>query len=175
MLSGAREGMTSRFWDLTELYESEQISLRTFVRRIVGNAAAAEDVVQQAFLNLLSHYDDAAQVPGPAYVKRTARNLALNHLRDARRRADVELEDDAPERYADGTPSPEMTALFRSELRRLLQAIADLPPRRRQAFVLNRIEGLTYDEVAARMGISRNTVITQIVAALAELDKRLSA
>jgi RNA polymerase sigma-70 factor (ECF subfamily) len=50
-----------------------------------------------------------------------------------------------------------------------------LPPRRREAFVLNRIEGLTYDEVAERMGISRNTVITQIVAALAELDKRLSA
>jgi RNA polymerase sigma-70 factor (ECF subfamily) len=68
-----------------------------------------------------------------------------------------------------------MTALYRSELRRLLQAIADLPPRRREAFVLNRIEGLTYDEVAERMGISRNTVITQIVAALAELDKRLSA
>jgi len=165
--------MTSRLWDLTELYESEQSGLRAFVRRIVGNTTTAEDVVQQAFLNMLSRPDEAA--PGAAYVKRAARNLALNHLRDARRRSDVEIEDDAPERYADSTPSPEMTALYRSELRRLLQAIADLPARRRQAFVLNRIEGLTYDEVAERMGISRNTVITQIVAALAELDKRLSA
>lgn len=169
--------MTSRLWDLTELYESEQVGLRAFVRRIVGNTATAEDVVQQAFLNMLSRPDDGSRdgAPGAAYVKRTARNLALNHLRDARRRSDVEIEDDAPERYADSTPSPEITALYRSELRRLLQAIADLPPRRREAFVLNRIEGLTYDEVAERMGISRNTVITQIVAALAELDKRLSA
>ncbi len=93
--------MTSRLWDLAELYESEQISLRAFVRRIVGNTATAEDVVQQAFLNLLSRYEDTAQAPGPAYVKRTARNLALNHLRDARRRADVEIEVDEPERFAD--------------------------------------------------------------------------
>jgi len=39
--------------------------------------------------------------------------------------------------------------------------------------VLNRIEGLSYDEVASRMGISRNTVISQIVSALAELDRQL--
>ncbi|ABS15483.1 MULTISPECIES: RNA polymerase sigma factor [Brucella] len=166
--------MTSRLWDLAELYESEQISLRAFVRRIVGNTATAEDVVQQAFLNLLSRYEDTAQAPGPAYVKRTARNLALNHLRDARRRADVEIEVDEPERFADARPSPEMTVLYRSELHRLLHSVAQLPPRRREAFVLNRIEGLSYDEVAERMGISRNTVITQIVSALAELDWRLS-
>jgi len=166
--------MTSRLWDLTELYESERSRLRAFVRRIVGNSTTAEDVVQQAFLNLLARPDDGMQAPGPAYVKRAARNLALNHLRDTRRRSDVEVQDDAPERFADSRPSPEMTALYRSELRQLLQAIALLPPRRREAFVLNRIEGLTYDEVAERMGISRNTVITQIVAALAELDRRLA-
>ncbi|WP_079210552.1 RNA polymerase sigma factor [Brucella pituitosa] len=166
--------MTSRLWDLTELYESEQINLRAFVRRIVGNTATAEDVVQQAFLNLLSRYEDTEKAPGPAYVKRTARNLALNHLRNSRRRADVEIAVDEPERLADPTPSPEMTVLYRSELHGLLHAIAQLPPRRREAFILNRIEGLSYDEVAERMGISRNTVITQIVSALTELDRRLS-
>lgn len=67
-----------------------------------------------------------------------------------------------------------MTVLYRSELHRLLHSIAQLPPRRREAFILNRIEGLSYDEVAERMGISRNTVITQIVSALAELDRQLS-
>jgi RNA polymerase sigma-70 factor (ECF subfamily) len=66
-----------------------------------------------------------------------------------------------------------MAALYRSELRRLLEAIAQLPARRRQAFVLNRISGLSYDEIAAHMGISRNTVISQVVAAMAELDRRI--
>lgn len=166
--------MTSRAWDLTELYESEQGSLRAFVRRIVGNSATAEDVVQQAFLNMLTRPGDNGQAPERAYVKRTVRNLALNHLRDTRRRSDIEIQADEPERFADPQPSPEMATLYRSELRCLLQAIALLPQRRREAFVLNRIEGLSYDEVAARMGISRNTVITHIVCALAELDKRLA-
>jgi len=38
---------------------------------------------------------------------------------------------------------------------------------------LHKFEELTYDEIAARQGISRNTVITQIVGALADLDRRL--
>ena len=67
--------MTSRLWDLTELYESEQINLRAFVRRIVGNTATAEDVVQQAFLNLLSRYEDTEKAPGPASVSYTQHTL----------------------------------------------------------------------------------------------------
>ena len=61
----------------------------------------------------------------------------------------------------------------RCELRRVLEAVATLPLRRRQAFVLHKFEGLSYDEIAARQGVSRNTVITQIVSALADLDRRL--
>ena len=66
-----------------------------------------------------------------------------------------------------------MTVLYRNELRRLLRAIAALPRRRREAFVMRKLDGLSYDEIALRMGISRNTVISQIVAAMAELDRRL--
>jgi RNA polymerase sigma-70 factor (ECF subfamily) len=86
--------MTPRLWDLAELHESEQISLRTFVRRSVRKAATVEDVVQQAFLNLLARYEDTSRAPGPAYVKRTERYLALNHLRDVHYRTDVEIEVD---------------------------------------------------------------------------------
>lgn len=162
--------MTARVLPLTRLYETEQGSLRAFARKIVGNPAVAEDLVQQAFVNMLGR---AGKTANRAYVARAVRNLALNHLRDARRRGDIAMSDADLENTADLGPTPETVALFRSELRRLLEAIAALPPRRREAFVLNRIEGLSYDEVAARMGISRNTVISQIVAAMAEFDRRL--
>jgi RNA polymerase sigma-70 factor (ECF subfamily) len=163
--------MTTRVLEITKLYETERGRLRSVVRRIVGNPATAEDVVQQAFTNILGKLD--AGTTNPAYIARTVRNLALNHLRDTRRRADFEKTDTELEAIADQRPSPETIVLYRSELRCLLEAIATLSPRRREAFVFNKIEGLSYDEVAVRMGISRNTVISLIVAAMMQLDRRV--
>lgn len=163
--------MAARVLDITKLYEAEHGRLRSFVRRIVGNPATAEDVVQQAFANILGKLDD--RTPNSAYVVQAVRNLALNHLRDARRRADVEISDTDLGEIADLRPTPETIVLYRSELRQLLEAVAALSPRRREAFVFNKIEGLSYDEVADRMGISRNTVITLVVSAMAELDRRV--
>lgn len=158
--------------DIAALYQAEVRRLRAFVRRIVGSHGAAEDVVQQAFMNLLRRSGNNAQV-NSGYITQAAHNLALNHLRDARRRADVELTGVELEHIADSRPSPETIVMHRRELQRLLEAIAALPERRRQAFVLKRIEGLAYDEIAERMGTSRNTVISQVVAAMAQLDAML--
>lgn len=164
--------MTTRAIDIAKLYEAEYGRLRAIVRRIVGNPSIAEDVVQQAFANILGKANDVS-APSSAYVASAVRNLALNHLRDSRRRGETGISDADLERIADGRPTPEMVAVYRSELRRLLEAVASLSPRRREAFTFNRIEGLSYDEVALRMGISRNTVISLIVAAMAELDRLL--
>ncbi len=163
--------MAARTLEITRLYEAEHGRLRAFARRIVGNPSIAEDVVHQAFANLLGKMDRPSS--NAAYIAQAVRNLALNHLRDAKRRGDVEISEADLNSIADMAPSPETIALYRSELRRLLEAVAALPTRRREAFVLNKIEGLSYDDVAQRMGISRNTVISQIVAAMVELDRRL--
>ncbi|WP_454673941.1 RNA polymerase sigma factor [Achromobacter pestifer] len=158
--------------DIAVLYRAEVRRLRAFVRRIVGNHGAAEDVVQQAFANLLRLGSGSAQI-NAGYITQAVHNLALNHLRDAKRRAGVELTGVELDHIADPHPTPETIAIYRQELRRLLEAIASLPERRRQAFVLKRIEGLSYDEIAERMGTSRNTVISQVVAAMAQLDALL--
>lgn len=163
--------MNARDPVLLKLYEAEGGRLRSFVRRIVGNPATAEDLVQQAFTNILGRFDEKA--PSSAYLVQAVRNLALNHLRDARRRAELEISGLDVGDIADGRPTPETVALYRSELRHLLESVAALSPRRKEAFVFNRIEGLSYDEVAERMGISRNTVISLVVAAMAELDRRI--
>lgn len=158
--------------DISALYQAEVRRLRAIVRRIVGSQGAAEDVVQQAFTNLLRMGAPPTQV-NAGYITRAAHNLALNHLRDARRRAQMELTGLELEHIPDPRPTPEMIVMYRRELERLLQAIAALPERRRQAFVLKRLEGLSYDEIAERMGTSRNTVISQVVAAMAQLDAAL--
>ncbi|WP_182086233.1 sigma-70 family RNA polymerase sigma factor [Aureimonas sp. ME7] len=164
--------MTDSAIDWGQLYRSEEGRLRGLVQRLVGNRATAEDLVHQAFLHLLRQADPACR-SAPAYLTTTVRNLALNHLRDARRRGETSLTDLDLDALTDGKPSPEASAIYRCELRRLLGAVAELPERRRQAFLLSRMEELTYDEIALRMNVSRNTVISHVVAALADLSRRL--
>lgn len=165
--------MTVNATDIGLLYQREHGRLRDRVRRIVKQQATAEDLVQQAFANMLGR-PEHAEADTLGYAMRAVHNLALNHLRDARRRAAVEVSGVDVAEIADSAPTPEAMTVYRLTLRRILEAIAALPARQRQAFVLKRIEGLSYDEVAARMGTSRNTVISQVVAALAALDARLA-
>jgi RNA polymerase sigma-70 factor (ECF subfamily) len=166
--------MGATAFDFADLYTAECGRLRRFVSRLVGNGAAADDLVQQAFLKLIvaGERDDLQNYP--AYLTHVVRNLAFNHLRDLGRRGEVFLPEGELNTVADSRPSPEEAAIFRSELRRVLKAVAALPNRRRQAFILNKFEGLSYDEIAARLCISRNTVISHIVIALADLDRMLS-
>lgn len=165
--------MNAKTFDIAGLYISEQRRLHQLVRRLVGNRATTEDLIHQAFIKLLAAADVGNLDNCPAYLTTTARNLALNHLRDLKRHAEVGITDAELYAIADDAPSPEMTALYRCELRRVLQAVASLPPKRREAFVLNKFEGMSYDEIAARQGISRNTVISHIVIALADLDRKI--
>ncbi len=165
--------MIARLLDVEKIYLNEHGHLRAIVRRMLRNPSAADDVVQQAFVNILARMQTNAASANPAYVRAAVRNLALNHLRDMKKRSELEIAGMDVDDVADLCPTPETMALYRSELRRLLLAIASLPPRRRAAFVFNRIEGLSYDEISKRMSISRNTVISNIVNAMAELDRKL--
>lgn len=152
------------------LYEGERGRLTRFMRRIVGAGPAADDLVQQLFLRLLV---SGGPEHGRATLLTAARNLALNHLRDSGRRGETVLSDALSARLADANPSPETVVLHRSELRHLLTAIAALPPRQREVFVLSRFEGLPHAEIAQRLGIAPRTVVNQLVAALTTLGRRI--
>lgn len=164
--------MSVRAIDIAYLYTSEQGRLRQLIRRLVGNRDTADDVVQQAFEKLIRVADGGNIENYPAYLSCMVRNLALNHLRDQVRRSEVVVTDTELHTRADASPSPETIAIYRCELRRVLSAVAALPPRRREAFVLNKFEDMSYDEIAARQGVSRNTVISHIVIALADLNRQ---
>ena len=75
----------------------------------------------------------------------------------------------------DRQPSPENVTLHRSELARLLQVVEGLSPRCREVFVLGKFEGLSLAEIGARLGISRNTVVTHMVNALAAIEREMAA
>jgi RNA polymerase sigma-70 factor (ECF subfamily) len=145
------------------------------VQRIVRNRAVAEELIQDTYLNVISRgSNNGSGIAQPEhYLARAARNLALNHVRHLRHGVEVEVKEETRGMIPDTAPSPERICLYRGELRYLLSVLAQLTPRRRQVFALHKFEGLSYDEIAGELGISRNTVMVQMVNALTDLDRRL--
>lgn len=155
---------------LDKLYASERGRLQRLVLRMTGQRATAEDILHDAFLRLLN-MPEGHVVTHDAWLARVARNLALNHLR--REGQGVVSGPREVEAVEADRPSVEAELISRESLRLVLRAILALPPRRREIFVLHRFQGLSYDDIAARLGISRNTVMVQIVNALADLRRGL--
>ncbi|SMF13583.1 RNA polymerase sigma-70 factor, ECF subfamily [Tistlia consotensis] len=160
---------------LDALFRSCRRDLERFFRRRVGSPEAAGDLTQEAFLRLLRAGPTAALQDPRAYLFRTARNLVVDHYRAAPARSAEPLTDAAWLGLPADTPSPERTLLSREELAVLRRAVAELSPREREVFLLHKFEGLSYAEIARRLGIARNTVVVHMVRALARCRARLEA
>ncbi|WP_258071519.1 RNA polymerase sigma factor [Xanthomonas arboricola] len=142
--------------------------VRLHARRL-RDPNTTDDLTQETLLRLLA-YRDAPDIGDYALLMyRIAHNVVLEHWRTRHRRhanAHVALDLIAP-LAADGAHVDQI-----ADARRILQhlhthTLPALPPRCRQAFILNRIDGLTYPQVAAAMGISIKMVEKHISRALA--------
>src|SRR5689334_22565051 len=119
-------------------------------RRILGSAALAEEIVQDAFLRVWTNAPRwRPQAAFRTWLYRIVVNLCLN----ARRRA-PDLPLDAGERVADPAPGADEQLKLRERDRRLAAAIRALPERQRAAIVLTYQEGLGNAEVAQVLDIS---------------------
>jgi RNA polymerase sigma factor (sigma-70 family) len=135
--------------------------------RTLGDAAAAEDVAQEAFLAL--HQRHPKGMPGAsAWLHLAAAHLALNRLRGDRRRDRRERSVQETSQPAD----PEGEALA-TETRREVNAALARIPRRQAALLALRYSGLSYSEVAAALGLRVNQVGTRLRRAEAALLKEM--
>lgn len=136
---------------LVELFEAEESAVLGFAIGLVGRRAVAEELVQEAFLRLHQLWD---QVENPrAWLYRSLRNLALNHLRDHSRETAVE-EPEGP-----GNEPPPDEALGRLEaigMVRLL--IAELEPEDQALIRLKYHDDLKYQEISRKTGLSVGNV-----------------
>jgi RNA polymerase sigma factor (sigma-70 family) len=113
----------------------------------------AEDAVQQTFVKAYDamHRDDRSLLLKP-WLYRIAHNTARNALRDnALRDEPLGEEDGVDER-------PELVLERRERLRAVLASVQDLPPRQRDALVLRELEGRSYEEIAAALGVGGGAV-----------------
>jgi RNA polymerase sigma-70 factor (ECF subfamily) len=141
-------------------------------RAVLADATDAEDALQEVFLKVLERvhqFDGRARFS--TWLHRLVVNHCLSRLERARiRRADAlpEADEQAP---VDHAPSP-LEAAQRSESRARLEALLRrLPPEQRAAFVLRELEGLSYAEIAAALGVPEGTVMSRLYRARARLTE----
>jgi RNA polymerase sigma-70 factor (ECF subfamily) len=148
--------------------------------RVLGGAADAEDVAQEAFLKayraLASFRGDSAFY---TWLYRIAINTAKNALVSNRRRpVDFDLDLQDPEQYdrharlkEGDTPEG---VLLTEEIRSVVEkAMEQLPEDLRTAIVLRELEGLSYEEIAEAMDCPVGTVRSRIFRAREAIDKKL--
>jgi RNA polymerase sigma-70 factor (ECF subfamily) len=150
--------------------------LTHFFRRRVRNDAEIEDLVQDVFTRIVAR-DSAERVEHlDAYVVRTACSVIADRARrGAVRQAERHVPFDA-EVHGSEDFDPERVLSGREELDAAAAALLSLPERTRTVFILRRLEGYRYREIAEHLGISVSAVEKHLVRALRhlslELDKR---
>lgn len=149
---------------LATAYLAIRPRLLRLARRMLGCPEAAAEVAQDTWLRAATASSPAQDPVG--LLLHITRNLALDRLRQ---RAQSLVVGEAWPEPADPCASPEGIAADRQALRHLDAAIAALPPRCREAFLLARIEGLPHATIARRMGISARTVENHIAFAMLQL------
>jgi RNA polymerase sigma factor (sigma-70 family) len=139
---------------LDALYRTHQRDLCAYVRRKFGAGPPEPEEVAQAAFARFAALDDRDAIPNPkAYLMLTARNLVIDaHRREATAAAAARNIRVIEENNHD--LSAEDVLSSREELERLAGIISQLKPKQRIAFLMHRIDGLSYAEIARQMRIS---------------------
>jgi RNA polymerase sigma-70 factor (ECF subfamily) len=166
------EGDASAYRSLVEPYEDR---LRTVARRLVGDAHRAEDVVQDA---MLKAYARLGSFHGRSsfytWIYRIMVNAASDLRQKEERRRAVSLDDGPVGRVlAVETPGPEARAIAAEHRAIVRREIEELSPKLKTILKLREIDGLTYEELAVTLGISKGTVESRLFRAREKLAARL--
>lgn len=155
--------------ELTEIYLTLRQSLIWSVLRIVRDRQIAEDVAQETYIRARRAMDQGPVDQVEALLHRTARNLALDHLRRKGTRAKVEADGLAPgtvEQVAQDVLTIEDAIIERQRFGHLAQTLASLPKRAQAVMILSRLENWSNRRIADYLGVSERTVFNDLKMAL---------
>ncbi|KAF2519712.1 RNA polymerase sigma factor [Flavobacterium salilacus subsp. salilacus] len=164
-LSGICEEIT-----FSNFFKDHVKSLRNYLFYKFGNEEQADDVTQEAFIKLWQNCADVPPEKAKSFLYTVANNTSLNHiahqkvvLQYAKRNTHVHTDEQNPEFLMEEEQ-------FKVKLQK---AIAGLTEAQRTAFLLHRIDGKKYHEIAEILGISIKAVEKRIHGALVELRKEI--
>jgi RNA polymerase sigma-70 factor (ECF subfamily) len=154
-----------------EIYRQNVARVYGQLTRLVGAVPERDDLSQQVFLRL---YHALPRFRGESalgtFIYRIVANVACDHRRRARDVSTLLYMDELP----DPRPSPEAQARRRQELRRVFELLLRVTPKKRVAFVLVAVEGLSYENAAASLGVNVPAAKQRVLAARRELSALLA-
>jgi RNA polymerase sigma-70 factor (ECF subfamily) len=151
--------------DFASLYRATLAPLRRYLARLLGNAAEAQDVAHDAYLRVYPADGKRPAENPEALLYTTARRLAINRLK----RRSISPISSGPldaETSASMTPGVAQQVMARQELELLRIAIDDLPAGCRSVLLLRKVELLSHQQIAERLGIAVSTIEKQHARAL---------
>lgn len=160
---------------ISGLFLRHRRELADYVNRRLHDRDLATDFVQETFLRFIEHGDALPAGACRSFLYSTARNLTVDHVRALRRRRTESVTHDDLAQIADDQPWPEDVAAARQKIRQLAAVLDELPQLTRRIFVLNRVSGLNYRQVAGHLDVSESTVQKHLASALRHLLRRLPA
>ena len=144
-------------WFAKEVQPHES-ALRSYLRFRFSTISDVDDLVQETYMRVL-HAKSVGRVrEARPYLFVTARNIALDFIRRSKIGSTNGLVENEPSSVVEDRPGEEEAVAHEQKLELLRQAIDALPERCRQVFVLRKLQGLSHQNIAEKLGISKHTV-----------------
>ena len=152
---------------MAQLYERYSPIVYSVALRVLADPAAAEDILQEVFMQLWRAPDafDASRGSLPGWLAVIARNRAIDSLRKRRPETDIN------ELVVSIEPDLTSGAQWGRALEKVRSALGTMPSLQRAALEMAFFEGLTHSEIAAKTGEPLGTIKTRIRAGLMILRK----
>jgi len=153
------------------LFKAQAKKVRNFLTFRLKSADDADDAAQDVFLKLWRHEKSGhLREEATAYMFSAAYSAATDLERHRVRHQHEVLDDLDSERVAEDQPALEEQRHWRDALAHLVSELKLIPDAHRKAFVLHHFKGLSYTQIAKKMGVSTRTVERHMVQAHRELE-----
>ena len=171
-MSGSSQSSPSEIAAFRQLFEAYYEPIRHFLYYKCGDMAEAEDLAQETFALAWGKRKSIRQEQAKSYLYTIATNLFINaakHQQVVMRFQNIPRDDAL-------APDPQFELEMKEFSERLTNTIASLPEKQREVFLMNRIEKMTYNEIAERLELSTKAVekrMHQALKVLREISEKI--
>lgn len=149
--------------DFLEIYRAFYGKVFTFVLSLVRSKANAQDITQNIFMKLWKNRKNLEHIKSmDDYLFILSKNACMDYFRKASRKKEISTDVFDEFLISRIVSSPEKRIDAISDIEELRHVIDSLPSKRRDIFIMSRFDGLSNDEIASILGVSKKTVENQI-------------